>query len=107
MGCLALYYSSFAIGQPISLSAIIAVFPVMSVLTLLPLGFAGVGGQQLVAIALFDIFLLSPTAVSSASLLQNIIFIIDNTLLGLLFAHLSASHIKAILRKSSSDQIRV
>lgn len=97
MTCLTLYYSSRAIGQEINFLAILSVFPVMAVATLLPIGFAGVGGQQLVAIGLFDIFALSPAQVASASLLQNMVLLAGNTLLGLFFAHLSAAQIKAIV----------
>lgn len=98
--CFALFFSSFAIDRPISFLAILAVFPVQAVSTLLPIGFAGVGGQQLVAVALFDIFSLDAASVASASLLQNIIYILVNTVLGLLFAHLSATQIRAIFARN-------
>lgn len=100
--CLGLFFSSLAIGTPISFLAILAVFPVQAVSALLPIGFAGVGGQQLVAVAVFDIFLLNAASVASASLLQNIISVITNTLLGLLFAHLSAAQIRAIFRSKQA-----
>lgn len=97
LSCLALYFASLAIGDAISFIAILSVFPVMAVVTLLPIGFAGMGGQQLVAVALFDLFALSPTSVSSASLLQTLALLVINTVLGITYAQHSAKQIKAIL----------
>ena len=104
LGCLAasalsIYFASCATGDRIDLGAIFATYPIVAISTLLPIGFGGMGGQQLVAVAIFGIFNLSGSAVASASLLQNGLLLIENTLLGLLFAHLSAGQIKAILAK--------
>lgn len=97
MACLALYCAGQAIGADISLPAILASFPVIAIASLLPIGFGGMGGYQLVAVAVFGVFGLSAASVSSASLLQNGLLLLQNTVLGMLFAQLSASQIRAIL----------
>lgn len=102
LSCLALYYASIAVGRGIDFYAILAVFPVMAVSMILPIGFGGVGGQQLVAVGLFDIFALNAASVSAASLLQNVVYFVANTLLGLFFAHLSARQLRAIFAKRKS-----
>ncbi len=104
LGCLAasslsVYFASCATGDRIELGAIFATYPIVAISTLLPIGFGGMGGQQLVAVAIFGIFNLSGSAVASASLLQNGLLLIENTLLGLLYAHLSAGQIKAIMTR--------
>lgn len=100
-----LYLASLAVGQGIDFLAIVAVFPMIALSSVLPIGFGGMGGQQLVAVALFDIFALSPAAVSSASLLQNMLLLTVNTLLGLIFAQHSAAQIKAILQSRRNRRL--
>ena len=95
---LSLYFASHATGETIGVFATLAAFPVIAISQLLPIGFGGMGGYQLVAVAVFGVFGMNAASVSSASLLQNGLFLMQNTLLGLLFAHLSASQIRAILQ---------
>jgi uncharacterized membrane protein YbhN (UPF0104 family) len=94
-----LYGSALAIGSPIPFFAIVAAFPVMAIAALVPMGFAGVGGYQLVTIAVFHIFSVDARVAASASLLQNALSLIVCTLLGLAFLPAGFSQIKALLRK--------
>jgi uncharacterized membrane protein YbhN (UPF0104 family) len=105
--CLALYFASFAILYDIGFFPILAGFPVTALSSLLPISFGGMGGQQLVAVGIFSLFNLDSEAVGTASLLQNGLLLLANTFLGLLFAQLSASQIKAIFkdRKKASVEI--
>lgn len=98
LSCLALYLSSEAIGDPISFWAILATFPVTAIATLFPLGFGGLGGYQLVAVAIFGVFGVTPALVSSASVLQNALLLLVNTLIGVFYAHHSSKQIGAILK---------
>lgn len=97
VACFAIYESSVALGTPISLIAILSVFPVTALSSVLPIGFGGLGGYQLVAVAIFQAFAVPPSVAASATLLQNGLMLLTNSLLGAVFAQLSAAQIRAIL----------
>ena len=97
--CLSLYFCSRATGTEIPFFSILSVFPVMAVAGVLPLGFAGLGGYQLVAVALFQVFGLKGADVATANVLSAGVNIAVNSLLGLFFLKMSSSQIAAILRK--------
>lgn len=100
-----LYLSAFAVGGEIRLAAIVAAFPVIALSALLPISFGGMGGQQLVAVAVFHVFDLDATTVSSASLLQNGLLLAVNTFLGILFAQLSIGQIRSIVLRRRQQTI--
>ncbi|BBH51691.1 lysylphosphatidylglycerol synthase domain-containing protein [Fluviispira sanaruensis] len=99
------YYSSIAISNPIPLHAIFATVSILSIASLIPMGFGGVGGMQLVAVVLFSIFGISPQAASSAQLLQTSVNLLAITGVGLLFARLSAGQIRAILDARKKETV--
>jgi uncharacterized membrane protein YbhN (UPF0104 family) len=97
--CYALYLCSVASGQSVPLLAALATFPVIAVAGLLPLGFAGLGGYQLIAVAVFGILGVPSNAVSSASVLQNAMQLVVNTTLGIAHLHHSGALVKKILQQ--------
>jgi len=72
---------------------------------LLPLGFAGIGGYQLVMASIFGIFSVSPAVVASAGVLQSALSLLVNSLLGLLFARVCSGQIRAILKRRSQPTV--
>ena len=104
LSCVGLWFASNAIGTPLPLFAIFATFPVTAIATLFPLGFGGMGGYQLVAVGIFGVFGVAPAIVSSASVLQNAIVLIVNTLLGVLYAHHSSKQIATVLRGAVKEK---
>jgi len=99
LSCAGLLFASYAIGESITFWAILATFSITAIATLFPLGFGGLGGYQLVAVAVFGLFSVRPAVVSSASVLQCALLLIVNTLLGALYAHHSSAQIAIILKK--------
>lgn len=95
-----LYLSARALSVRLDFLQIICVFPVISVAALLPLGFAGIGGYQLVMASVFGIFSVPPAAVASAGVLQSALSLLMCTLLGLLFWKVSSRQVRAIFRNA-------
>lgn len=102
LSCLSLWFAAQALAEPLPLFVIFATFPVVAISTLLPLGFGGMGGYQLVAVAVFGLFGVAPASVSTASVLQNALLLLVNTVLGLLYSHHSGGQILAILRREGA-----
>jgi uncharacterized membrane protein YbhN (UPF0104 family) len=75
------------------------VFPFLAIAQLLPIGFAGIGGHQLVAVALFQAFSLEASGVATVSLVQGLVSLILNTVVGVFFFQTSAHQVKAILQR--------
>jgi uncharacterized membrane protein YbhN (UPF0104 family) len=96
---LGMYMASVAAGSPIPLLITFATFPVIAVSSLLPIGFGGLGGYQLVAVAVFGVLGVPAAAVSSASLLQNALGLAVNTFLGIIQIQHSGPQIKKILAR--------
>lgn len=96
--CFALYFCSKAMGVYIPLAAIFAVFPIMAVANTLPIGVGGFGGQQLVAIAIFQIFSLESSQVSSAYFLYAALILFVNTIFGAVWAGPSIGQLKSIFK---------
>lgn len=94
------YTSSLAIGFSIEPLQVAALFPFLTITQLLPIGFGGLGGQQLLAAAVFQIFALDPTRVATVSLLQGATLFVLNSVVGLLFLQGSAQQVKAILSRA-------
>ncbi|KAB8030833.1 lysylphosphatidylglycerol synthase domain-containing protein [Fluviispira multicolorata] len=99
------YFSGIAISSNIPLEAIFATVSLLSIASLIPMGFGGVGGMQLTAVLLFSIFNISPQIASSAQLLQTTVNLLAITGVGLLFARLSAGQIRAILDARKKESV--
>lgn len=99
LSCLSLWCAAQATGEPLPLFVIFATFPITAISTLFPLGFGGMGGYQLVAVGVFGLFGVAPAAVSTASVLQNALQLLVNTLLGAVYAHHSGRQIVSILKR--------
>jgi uncharacterized membrane protein YbhN (UPF0104 family) len=95
----AFYTCSMAVGFNMSYVQIAAVFPFLAIAQLLPIGFAGIGGHQLVAVALFQAFSLEASGVATVSLVQGLVSLILNTVVGVFFFQTSAHQVKAILQR--------
>jgi uncharacterized membrane protein YbhN (UPF0104 family) len=78
-----------AIGLSIPFVAAAAALPILGLIGILPLGFGGIGGYQVAAIGLFQIFALEAASVGSASLLQSALALSLNSLTGLIFIQIS------------------
>ncbi|MCA2959562.1 MAG: flippase-like domain-containing protein [Silvanigrellales bacterium] len=102
LSCLSLWCAAQATGDPLPLFVIFATFPITAIATLFPLGFGGMGGYQLVAVGVFGLFGVAPAGVSTASVLQNALALLVNTLLGALYAHHSGKQIVAILKREQA-----
>ncbi len=98
----ALYLAARALSVHLDFFQIVCVFPIISVASLLPLGFAGIGGYQLIMATVFGIFSVSPAVVASAGVLQSALGLFVNTLLGLMFLKVSSSQIRSIFRRQSA-----
>lgn len=90
---LSLWFTSFATGQPVPFISILITSPILMLAFVLPIGFAGIGGQQMVVVAIFSLFQLAPETISSASLVHSTIILISNTLLGVGYLLLSSKEV--------------
>lgn len=80
-----LFMAARALSESLDFFQILCVFPIVSLASVLPLGFAGIGGYQLVMASVFGVFAVSPSVVASAGLLQSALLLLVNSLLGLAF----------------------
>lgn len=101
---LSLYLSALAIGESLSFLQIVCAYPLIALSALLPLGFAGIGGYQLIMASIFSIFAVSPALVASAGVLQSAVLLLVNTAVGLLYAHISSGQIRAIFNRRAPAQ---
>jgi uncharacterized membrane protein YbhN (UPF0104 family) len=90
-----LYYAARAVGRPLPLAAILVSVPFTIAAIALPLGLAGYGGPQLVAVGVFGLFNVAPEAVVAACLVQNTVALAVTTLLGGLGAGLAFDALRA------------
>lgn len=95
-----LFMSARALSERLEFFQIVCVFPIVSLASVLPLGFAGIGGYQLVMASLFGVFAVSPSVVASAGLLQSALLLLVNSLLGLVFLQSCSRQVKAALQGS-------
>jgi uncharacterized membrane protein YbhN (UPF0104 family) len=99
LGCLMLNLAARALGESIDFLQIVAAFPLIAVTSLLPLGFAGIGGYQLITASIFSLFAVSPAVVASSGVLQSAVILVVNTVIGLFFARVCSHQIRTILTK--------
>jgi uncharacterized membrane protein YbhN (UPF0104 family) len=102
LACLMLHLSARALGESLDYLQIVAAFPLMAVTSLLPLGFAGIGGYQLIMASIFGLFSVSPAIVASSGVLQSAVILVVNTVIGLFFARVCSDQIRAILSRRSA-----
>lgn len=93
------YLSTIAVGRPVPYPVVLAALPLTFLGILLPIGFAGFGGQQLIAAGVFGVFGVDPESIVAASLLQNTMVLAVHTLLGVSSAGLSAGRIRELFRR--------
>lgn len=91
-----------AVGFPMTYLQVAAVFPFLALAQLLPIGFGGIGGHQLVAVALFQAFSLDAKGVATVSLVAGIVPLVLNAVIGLFFLKTSATQVRAILKRAES-----
>jgi uncharacterized membrane protein YbhN (UPF0104 family) len=82
---LGLFYSARAVDVDIGLIPILTIYPVLVIGSLLPIGLAGIGGYQLIGIAIFSIFAIPAKAVTSSELLHTAIILMLNAVIILPF----------------------
>ena len=93
----AIYYAAMAISSIIPFSAILATISILALATILPIGFGGVGGVQIIAAIALSFFGVSPQIAASAQLLQTAINIVAISFAGLFFLQLTSKQVKSIL----------
>ena len=81
---LTFYFTLRATEAEVSLLAVAASLPLMTVASIVPLGFAGFGGNQLVTVAVLGLLDYPLKEIIAASLLSNCITLIVQTVLGVL-----------------------
>ncbi len=95
---LTLYSAAWAIDRPLPLPAIITAIPFTLLAILLPLGIAGFGGQQAMAVGAFSVFNINPETVVAASLVQNVLALIVYTVCGGIVAGIASRKLLAIFK---------
>jgi uncharacterized protein (TIRG00374 family) len=103
LGPLAYYLTSLALHKPIPVLLIAAILPTTLVASLLPLGFAGFGGPQLVAMTNFAAFGVPPDHVLEMTLVQNTLILAVHTTLGLCWGAGYAHQLRSLLRSGRND----
>ena len=93
----ALFMAARSLSQSLNFFHILCVFPIVSLVSVLPLGFAGIGGYQLVMASVFSVFAVSPSVVASAGLLQSALLLVVNSLLGLAFLQTCSRQVRQAL----------
>lgn len=97
---LTLYLSALAVGRRLPLDIILVAVPFTILSIFLPLGLAGYGGPQVIAIGAFSLFHINPETVVAASLVQNTAILAVYTLCGGLSAGLMLERLQAILKNA-------
>ena len=95
---LTLYSAAWAIDRPLPILAITTSIPFTLLAILLPLGIAGFGGQQAMAVGAFSVFNLNPETVVAASLVQNVLALTVYTVCGGIAAGIVSRKLMAIFK---------
>ena len=98
ISCLTLYLPGLATPHPTPLTAILVGVPLLSLSLIIPLGFAGVGSQQFLALGVFSMFAVDGASLVTASLVQNALALASTTLLGGLAALFLFRDLRALRR---------
>lgn len=98
-----LYLSALAIGQSLNFLQIVCAYPLISLSAILPLGFAGIGGYQIIMASIFGLFSVSPAIVASSGVLQSAVVLVVNTIIGLFYARVSSQQIRAIFKQRAAS----
>jgi uncharacterized membrane protein YbhN (UPF0104 family) len=97
---LTLYLPGLATAVPPAYLAFVVGIPLLSLSQLLPLGFAGLGSQQLLTVGMLAPFAVDDASVAAASFVQNAVSLATTTLLGA-FASAFLGRDLAVLRRAS------
>ncbi|APJ02503.1 lysylphosphatidylglycerol synthase domain-containing protein [Silvanigrella aquatica] len=98
-----MFFSGMAISGRVPFEAILATMSILSIASILPIGLAGMGGMQIIAAIVFSLFEISSQNAVSAQLLQTAVNLLAISLMGILFARLSAKQIRAIVLSKKSE----
>jgi hypothetical protein len=98
LNALTLWFASIAIGQPVPLWLIVSLLPITIVGSALPIGVAGLGGPQLLMMAVFAPFGIDLRAVATMSLLQLTLTALVQTALGLGWASFRHGDVRMALK---------
>lgn len=96
---LTLYSAAWAMDRPLPIPAIITAIPFTLLAILLPLGIAGFGGQQAMAVGAFSVFNLNPETIVAASLVQNVLALIVYTVCGGIAAGIVSRKLSEIFKE--------
>lgn len=100
---IATYSCSLALKLHVPPLTVIAATPLLTLASLLPISFAGLGGQQLVAVGIFSLFSVANEAVAGATILYALVALAANTVLGIGVALIHAGEIRSVLGKHSEQ----
>jgi len=106
LNSLAFYLSALSISRHIPFLVILILVPFTILSMLLPLGFAGYGGQQLMAVGVFGLFEVNPETVVASSLVLTTLALAVYTFCGGISAGLWSNRLRSAVKKSDpSDSI--
>jgi hypothetical protein len=103
VSCLTVWLPAQGGPMPLPFWPLVAVVPLLSLATVLPLGLAGFGSQQAFAALGMAAFGVSSAAVVTASLIQNVVVLIVGSTLGAIAASLFAGELRAMRRKAAAQ----
>lgn len=101
---LTMWIASVAVGSPVPLWLATALFPSSIIAAIFPIGFAGLGGPQLLAIAVYAPFGVDARTVATMTLLQSTVTVAVQTMLGLVWAAVRHEDITYALGGSSGGR---
>jgi uncharacterized membrane protein YbhN (UPF0104 family) len=98
VSCLTVWLPAFGGAAPVPFWPLVAVVPLLSLATVLPLGLAGFGSQQAFAALALAAFGVASGAVVTASLIQNVVALLVQTVVGALAAVTHGRELRALFR---------
>jgi hypothetical protein len=101
VSCLTVWLPAFGGVAPVPFWPLVAVVPLLSLATVLPLGLAGFGSQQAFAALALAAFGVSSSAVVTASLIQNVVALLAQTVVGGLAAVVHGGELRALFRSAA------
>lgn len=96
--CLTLWLPAVGGAAPVPFWPLVAAVPMLSLATVLPLGLAGFGSQQAIAALGLAAFGVSSSAVVTASLVQNVVALLVQSVVGAVAAAVYARELRALFR---------
>ncbi len=90
----AIYFCSIALNIQLDFASLTSVYPIVSVLGLLPLGIGGIGGQQLLIASVVALVGVNSQDMAAACLLQAGLILIQYTIFAIPFVPSTLSHLR-------------